>query len=315
MRAFILDPLVAAGALMGLNRPLDRHDFGGHIPDSFMERVPKPGAFHGLNWGGQGFGAYEAVCSNLSVVAGSQAAAVDIYGTDTVQRHPLGTLAITRDGRMFRYATAGAVALVVGEVIQSSAPIANHLALTSAAQSVGDGGPTRPIVVTPGATAGAANLYAEGTLQISTTPGLGQVYRIAGHAAISSATAFNLYLDPDDTLQTALTTATRYGLFANPWKNVIETPTTLTAPLAGVAISAIPANTTSQNYGWLQTRGPASVLINGTPGVGVLVMNSATTAGAVDVITTTNLVTSNIVGRMMQVGVSTKNNGVYLLID
>jgi phosphohistidine swiveling domain-containing protein len=113
---------------------------------------------------------------------------VDTFGSTVVttkQQHPLGSMAISRDGRMFRYASVGATDTVMGSLYQSAAPIANHLALTSAAQAVGDGFPV-PIVVTPGATAGAANLYAEGYLGVDTTPENGRTYSISGHAAITS---------------------------------------------------------------------------------------------------------------------------------
>jgi hypothetical protein len=230
----------------------------------------------------------------------------DGFQSSATQAHPLGTKGITKDGRVFRYSQAGASDLVAGNVIQSAAPIANHLALTAVAAAVG----TTVITVTPGNTAGAANLYAEGVLNVDTSPNNGTAYRIKGHPAITASTAFTLTLADDDAIQVAWTSATRYGLIHNPYKNVIQTPTTLTAAVAGVAGYII----TAAQFGWIQTWGPASVLINGTPAVGVMVMNGATTAGSVDVITTTNLVTSNVVGKMMQVGVSTKNNLVWLTI-
>jgi hypothetical protein len=298
MKAFILDPLALLGMKMGYNRPLDRSDFGfGSVPGwagNFVPGIGEPRRF-----------------ANLSGVTGSSGVAADMYRFDSTQQHPLGTMAITKDGRIFRYCQAGASDLVVGNLEQSAAPIANHLALTAAAEAIGAGGADDPIVVTPGATAGAANLYAEGTLMVDTTPGNGYSYRISGHGAITASTAFNLYLDPDDRIQVALTTSSRYGLHHNPYKNVIQTPTTITAKVVGVANAPI----TATYFGWLQTRGPAAVLINGTPAVTAPVINSATTAGAVDVWTAAAQPTANLVGHMMQVGVSGKNNAVYLLID
>ena len=51
-----------------------------------------------------------------------------IYGitpavTETVPSHALGTLGIATDGRKFRYARAGAVALVAGDVVQTPAEV------------------------------------------------------------------------------------------------------------------------------------------------------------------------------------------------
>lgn len=304
-----LNPMALAGYHYGYNRPLDRHDFGGKIPEKIGRFVLAPGELRRF--------------ANVGLMAADVAAAQDTWNTNvvtTVQRHPLGTLAISKDGRIFRYASAGATDLVAGNIIQSAAPVPNHLALTSAAQAIGDGRGqigSAAIVVTPGATAGAANLYAEGTLCIDTTPGNGYNYRISGHPAITASVAFNLYLDPDETIQVALTTASRYGLHHNPYKTVIQSPTTATGLTVGGAVAIITGNGTSENFGWIQTRGPFPALINGTPAVGTAVTISATTAGAVDVatFTTTVEITGRTIGRIMQVGVSTKNNSVYLQLD
>lgn len=231
--------------------------------------------------------------------------AQDTFTESSTQKHPLGTYAETADGRGFRYAQVGATATVAGSLYQGAAPLANHLANTPPAVAIG----ATSFSYTPGATAGAANLYAEGYLQVDTTPGNGYTYLVSGHAAIASATAFTLYLR--DAIQIALTASSRVGLLPNPYKNVIVAATTLTAKAVGVA----PAVITAAYYGWLQTRGPCSVLINGTPAITAPLMNSATTAGALDVWTAAGQPTSNLVGHAMQVGVSTKNNFVFLTID
>lgn len=230
----------------------------------------------------------------------------DILTASAISLSSLGQYAETGDGRGFRYVQVGAVDTVAGSLYQSSAPIANHLANTPPVVAIG----ATSFVYTPGATIGAANLYAGGYLQVDTTPGNGYLYQVSGHGAIASATAFTLNLA--DPIQVALTASSRVGLRAHPYKNVIVCPTTLTAKVVGVAPCIIPVG----QFGWIQTRGLASCLINGTPGVGIAVTNSATTSGAVDVITTTNLVTSQvIVGHMQQVGVSTKNNFVDLCLE
>ena len=92
--------------------------------------------------------------------------AQDSFTSSSTQLHPLGTRAYTTDGRRYRYAQAGAVNLVAGTLIQGAAPLANHLALAAPAVAIGD----TSFTFTPGATAGAANLYAEGYLQVDVTP-------------------------------------------------------------------------------------------------------------------------------------------------
>lgn len=230
-------------------------------------------------------------------------------GISTTQMHPLGARGITKDGRVFRYAKAGAVDLVAGNVIQGAAVITTHLALTAAVAAVG----ATVLTVTPGATAAAANFYAEGYLGVDTTPGNGLTYAISGHPAITASTAFTLTLKQDDALQVAFTAATRYGLIPNPYRDVIQSPvTTATGPIVGVAPVIIPA----ANFGWLQTFGICSVLINGTPALGsTLIGTSATTAGTVDIATAVTILTGQVVGEMAQIGVSTKNNFVRLRIS
>lgn len=230
----------------------------------------------------------------------------DSFSSSATQAQPLGTRAYTSDGRRFRYCQAGAADLVAGNVIQSAAPVALHLANTPPAVAVG----ATTFTYTPGNTAGAANLYSEGYLQVDTTPGNGYIYQVAGHAAITASTAFTLNLV--DPIQVALTTSSRVGLVHNAFKNVIQCPTTNTAKVVGVA----PCIITATQYGWLQTYGPASVLINGTPAITAPVVNSGTTAGAVDKWTTAAAdVAVTVVGAMMQVGVSTKNNFVFVTLD
>lgn len=243
--------------------------------------------------------------ANVSL-EGGKVSAQDSFTSSATQFHQLGTLGKTPDGRVFRYSQAGAVDTVAGKLYQGAAPIANHLANTPPAVAIG----ATSFTYTPGATAGAANLYAEGYLQVDTTPGEGYIYQVASHEAITASTAFTLNLK--DAIQVALTTSSRVGLVHNAYKNVILVPTTNTGRVAGVAPTII-ADT---EFGWLQTRGPASVLINGTPGITAPVVNSGTTTGAVDVWTTAAAaVAVSHVGYMMQVGVSTKYNFVFLTID
>lgn len=231
--------------------------------------------------------------------------AQDSFTSSATQIHSLGSQARTADGRLFRYAQIGAVDTVAGSIYQGAAPLPNHLANTPPAVSAG----ASSFSYTPGATGGAANLYAEGYLQVDTTPGNGYTYQVKGHAAITASVAFTLYLI--DKIQVALTTSSRVGLMPNGWKNVVVAPTTITAKVVGVA----PCIITLAQYGWLQTYGPASVLINGTPAITAPIINSATTAGAADVWTAAAQPTSDLIGHMMQVGVSGKNNFVWLSID
>lgn len=231
--------------------------------------------------------------------------AQDFFTPSTTQQHALGSRLELVDGRVFRYAKAGLVDLVAGNLLQAAIPIPLHLALTAPAVAIG----ATSFSVTPGATAGEANLYGEGYLSIDTTPGNGVgMYRVASHPAIVASVAFAIQLE--DPIVVALTTASRFGLIPNLYKNVLQSPTTKTGAIVGVAPVAVVA----ASFAWIQTWGPASVLINGTPAVTAPVVSGVTAAGSVDVWTAAAQPTASFVGEMMQVGVSGKNNAVYLKI-
>jgi hypothetical protein len=231
----------------------------------------------------------------------------DAFTSSSIQGHPLGTAAKTRDGRIFRYCQAGAVDLVAGNLIQAAAPITAHLANTPPVVAVGD----KSFSYTPAGTGGAANLYTEGFLQVDTTPGNGFTYQVSGHAAITASVAFTLNLV--DAIQVALTASSRVGLIPNPWKNVIQSPTTPTAKMVGFA----PCVITTVQFGWLCTHGVVSALIDATaPLITAPVVPSTATAGAVAKYTTAAAdVIVEVVGKTMQVTVSAKNNFIFALID
>jgi hypothetical protein len=212
----------------------------------------------------------------------------------------LGQIGKTKDGRVFKYCKAGVADLVPGNVVQSPATVALHLNLVPIAAAVG----ALQVSATLGAQAAAAGQYAEGYLY---TDG-GINYGVAGHAAVLSAGVITVNLKPADGLQAAITGASRVGLIANPYNGVVQCPVALTGIPVGVATYIIPAG----QFGWIQIGGPCAVLVNGAPGLGVSVANGATAAGSVDVITTTNLVTSTLIGTMLQLGVTGKPGMVQL---
>lgn len=225
------------------------------------------------------------------------------YYNDTTVLLPLGSPVESRDGRMYRWCKVGSGAdTVAGNVIQAPAQIGNHQACTLSTAAIG----ATSLSFTPLGTGGAANLYAEGYLAVTVSTGLGYIYKVSSHAAITASVAFTLNLDPADPIQVATVVATTKGdLVHNVYQNVIQSPvTTLTACPAGVSPYII---TLSQN-GWLQTGGAASVLTKGTPGPGLPVSVPGSAAGAVVI----NTAALHIVGYMLETGVDAATNAVYL---
>lgn len=219
---------------------------------------------------------------------------------------PLGTPVETHDGRTFRWCKASSAAdLVAGNTIQAPAFIVNHTALAVATAPIG----ATSFSVTPLGTGGAANLYAEGYMNVSVTAGLGYCYQISSHAAITASVAFTLNLVPSDGLIVALVAASsKVNLVQHPYNNVIQFPiTTATNRCVGVAPYIISA---SQN-GWLQTYGAACVLQKGTVGAGLAVGTPGSAAGACVAFAAA---TTQYIGEMLETGVDAVGAAVFLRI-
>lgn len=248
----------------------------------------------------------------------ARAVGVPAFGTNTDPTSattsillPLGAVAETRDGRVFRWAKAGAADLVAGNTIQSAAFLTNHTVMGISTPTAALGGRLGDtyVTATPGATAGAANLYAEGWMAVSITPGLGYTYQVSSHAAITSSVAFQINLMSSDGFIVALTSSSKVDLVHNRFQNVIQFPvTTQTGSLAGVAPYII---TTAQN-GWLQTKGPCAVLNKGTTAVGLTVGCPGSVAGGCVVFA---VATTALLGHIMQTGVDASSNLVDLCVD
>lgn len=218
----------------------------------------------------------------------------------------------TADGREVVLVQNGAVALVAGNLIQGPASIgANHTGLAVVANAAI--GATQ-ITVTLGGTAVTANQYQGGYAVISAGTGLGQTLRIASHPAQTGGSS-NVVLTLEDPLSVAITSATsKVSLTLNPYGSqygvalgthgVVISPTTSTGPTVGVTIYPIPATTTSVlSYGYIQTRGPVACLNDANTAIGLDVMPSSGTAGAV---VTYVVATRNRVGTSTVAGETTK---------
>jgi len=205
-----------------------------------------------------------------------QAVSADLFSENSsTPNHNLGAYVESDDGRGFRYVKVGATALVPGKLYQAPAEAANHQDVVPAAAAIG----ATSVTVTLGATAATANQYANGWMMVSVTPGQGYQYKIKSHpAADASAT---LVLTLEDPIQVALTTSSNCDLVANPFNGVVVNPTTATSAPVGAAVYPV----TAAYYGWLQVKGPANLLADGTVTVGTAVVASNATAGAVEALT------------------------------
>ena len=223
----------------------------------------------------------------------------ELMTDSSVKLATLGARATTGDGRVFRYVKAGATALVTGKLYQAPAETTAWENLSVAAAAIGDMSITTTSTVTV-----TANQLAGGYVIVTITPGQGYQYKIARHAAATSAVV-TLYLE--DPIQVALTTASYVDLIPSPYAEVVITSgSTLTANVIGTAVYPV----TAEYYGWIQVQGPAAVLNDGGSSVGTLVCASNGSAGAVEAFTGTQMP----VGYAMTAITTAEYGAIYLTI-
>ena len=188
-------------------------------------------------------------------------------------RKPLGTSGILGDGRKFRFGAAGGSTLVVGDALTSGVATASQQNLTPAAAAVG----ARQVSLTTGASS-ALNLFAEGFLVVSVTPGGGDTYKIAGHLLMTTGAGDLVNLADGNAVRTALTTSSRCDLIPNHYFAAIQSPASTVAsnPL-GAAVSP----PTTLRGCWIQTGGIVGMLTSGSAIAGDVVGTGLGTGGAV----------------------------------
>ena len=227
-----------------------------------------------------------------------------IESQSSVPLTQLGSIAVTNDGRKFRYVRAGGTGIAAGILCQSvTEDTTNWENLSVAAAAAG----SRTVTTTSTVTL-AANLLAGGYLTVTTTPGIGYTYKIAGNS-VAAAAVVNIYLE--DPIVVALTTASKIDVIPDPDGAVVifaNGTGTHTGNIRGVAVYPL----TAYYYGWLQIGGVGTVLgDSNTITVGSCVVGSKAIDGAVGVQTE---VTDPIVGTAITGIASTEYGLVNLQI-
>jgi len=182
------------------------------------------------------------------------------------------------DGREFVFARAGATGLDNAKLMQESVVETGHGVdlLVAAIAAIG----ATTVTLTNATTPITANMYAQGTLHVNDGTGEGQICKIKSHPAEATGTgSVVITLEDEDALRVALAVGSEVGLNRHPCDDVVVAPTTFTGVVVGATVCAV----TAAYYCWLQTKGDASLLTNGTVVLGKAVSRSATTAGAIDV--------------------------------
>lgn len=205
--------------------------------------------------------------SRVSLQGAAEVIGQDLFTSSSTQQHPIGEMATTSDGCIYRYTKNGASAMVAGKLYQGAAEdTTNQQDLTVTNATLGDTSITTTTTVTL-----AANLLAGGYLVVTAgTLGVGQTYRIKGNTAASAAVV-TFYLE--DAVRVTMTGTCKVDVYPNPYAGVVVAPTSATGAPVGVAIHPVAAS----EYGWLLTHGPAAILAQGTVTVGDMIIPANTT--------------------------------------
>ncbi len=222
------------------------------------------------------------------------------------------------DGREVVLVQNAGTAITAGTLVQGPAIVANHqtLAVTAFTPYSANGNQPAQASITLGATSVSSNEYAGGFAVVSAGAGIGQTLKIASHK--SALAGASVVITFEDAPVIALTVTSKVNLILNPFgsdkgatkdaNGVIINPIVATGSVIGVTLYDIGASTASQaSYGLVQTKGAVSCLNEGGTAVGLDVMASTVTAGAVEtyaVNTTSGATTGNRVGVSTQVGVT-----------
>ena len=222
-----------------------------------------------------------------------------IYSVSVNQMAEIGHKIIVGD-RVFRYSYSGGDALVAGTLVKSAQlPAEVNKSITAASA-----GGYEVTVATS-----AAQLYLAGGYMVTNATtaahGAGQCYRIKSSKAngtVTTSTDLVLY----DPLETAVTATTKVEVYGSPYYD-LDISATVTDQISGVP----PIPVTANYYFWLQTWGPASVLVGDTTAAGDLLVPH-TTDGSV---CPASVFTSNIVGFALTAGTVGEYNGAFLRIN
>lgn len=186
----------------------------------------------------------------------------ETQNTYTTEKTRVGQLAMVEDGRLFRFTENGGVATVCSEMQQARLEVvANALA-----QAVGTMAAGVTVLTGVGASNAsfAVNILKGGYVFSPTSADLNPVYRIKSNTLITLGAETGTITLWTPTVA-AIGVNSTISYIRSLWRDtIVAVSTTPTAMVLGVAVNATPVD----NFGWIQSRGVASVLFSDTPVIG-----------------------------------------------
>ena len=201
---------------------------------------------------------------------------MDIYSVSTAPQFPVGFKVERGDGNTYRYAHLGAATgpgLVVSQDLSESSVVDSDNLVVAGSAVIG----TKELKFVLAST--TLNQFAGAYLSITDDTGEGYQYRIAGNTAAATVdgTANVVIMTLLDPLKVALDATSDIAITANRYANLEAATPGTDFDVVGVTC----ADFTAGSYGWLVTKGRATILTEGTTVLGAPVGLSASAAGAV----------------------------------
>ncbi len=233
----------------------------------------------------------------------------DLRQVTTQQKFPIGSLLWNpTDDFKARYTEFGGT-IAASSLAQAEAPDAAHDDLNSNGTGVGASQAIGATLISFSDTITLVlNEYAQGHMLMETGTGGGYKYPIKSHDAPADNSLFVL---EDPGLAVAISGAI-VTLVKSRYKEVIINPTDSTADVIGASLGV----GADGSFGWVQTRGVASVLTDGTVVIGDHVRASDGTAGAVEALDRDGTAEDEVeVGRCVNVGPTAEFSLIYLTLE
>jgi len=214
--------------------------------------------------------------SQWRIKAESLLADRDIWHPTAAKYFPLGAIAESRDGRLWRYQET-VLALSIANIVQACAETTNWTYTAQDNQpTTWVAGDKRVTVVTD--TALAVHDLIDGYMYVPDGTGEGNMYIIKDNkvSTDNASSGYDTIIDIADAggIRTAIAAASDVTVWKNKYKDVIVFPTDPTGPCTGVTMTAI----TAAYFFWAQVRGYCPVEVGATD---TLVIGDHVTAGGI----------------------------------
>lgn len=240
----------------------------------------------------------------------------------STQKFPLGSVGRMIDGRAFRYAKNGGVALRAGSIVQGVAPQVWSAGGTSGPLALENGTTQTSTwktlqLETTFTTLDAKDYFKDGWLYVSSTGHVAtvgyslQIKSSKAHTASSTLLELTL-MDGQHLLATLNTSDNSFGIMRNPYEAVIVVAQGA-APTA-IVLGVPPMAITASYYFWLQTWGLAPVEAGSAlaaPGSGAVYSTDVANTGLDDMYTSTGILGFGSIGHIITGSVA----GAYVMVD